>query len=306
MKILTPLTFLATTVFAKNILMSNDDGWASTNIRAFYYKLKEAGHNVYITSPVSQRSGYGGKFDIPESNVLEIDGEFSYPPAGSPAWGHEEFDDHIWYFNGTPASCIAFAFDYLLPKYFDNVTIDLVVAGTMGATYNAVYRGYPAISFSASNWNNSFYKDNLDLNDPLLESTIVATKAVELVNQVFESQGENPRALGLGVGLNVNFPAVGYDDETCMDPKWTFTRITGEAAAGADLQYDEKTNTFGWGDDQTWAPLTACYNGDCTLPSETYIIKYGKCQATISTFSIDFDANAALTSQVKDILNPLF
>ncbi|RCK64006.1 Acid phosphatase [Candida viswanathii] len=310
----------ATSALAKNILMSNDDGWASTNLRAFYYKLKESGHNVYIVSPVSQRSGNGGKFDIPTSPALQTDGEFGYPPAGSPTFGHEVDDDHIFYFNGTPASCVAFGLDYIIPKYANNITIDLVVAGinegvntgslyslsgTMGATYTAVYRGYPAISFSASGFNNSFFKDNLDLDDTLLESTIVATKSAELVDQLFMSQDENTRALALGVGLNVNFPPLGYDNESCTDPTWAFARMSGMDAIGADIQYDEETQKYSWVS-RSWDALTACYNGDCSLPSENYVLEQGNCQATVSVFSIDYDANLVLTQQAKALLDPLF
>ncbi|EER32461.1 conserved hypothetical protein [Candida tropicalis MYA-3404] len=316
------LLLLASTTasLAKNILMSNDDGWATANIRAFYYKLKEAGHNVYIVAPVTDMSGHGGQFDLPESSTLETDGEYGYPAAGAPMYGHEVDDDHVFYFNGTPASCVAFAFDYILPTYADNITIDMVVAGnnyaqnyggyfslsgTMGATIEAVYRGYPAIAFSAWSWNNTFYKDGLDLNDNLLESTIVAEKATELVNQIFESQGENPRAMGLGVGLNVNFPAVGYDNESCTNPNWVFTRIAGSGAKGAELVFDEKTQTVGWADDRLEEGMQPCYNGDCTLPTENFILGQNLCNATISAFSVDWDANLVLTEQAKALVQPL-
>ena len=78
-------------------------------------------------------------------------------------------------------------------------------------------------------------------------STIYANKVVEFVNQIFKAQGNNPRALGLGVGLNVNFPKVGYENETCTNPKWVFTRLTGQYAAGANLVYNETSNSFTWG-----------------------------------------------------------
>lgn len=60
---------LAQVICAKNILLTNDDSWVSTNIRATYRELTLAGHNVVLVAPVSQRSGYGGKFDIPKGNV---------------------------------------------------------------------------------------------------------------------------------------------------------------------------------------------------------------------------------------------
>ncbi|KAI5958069.1 hypothetical protein KGF57_002877 [Candida theae] len=317
----TILLFLATAVLAKNILLSNDDGWQATNIRATYYKLKEAGHQVWLVAPVSQRSGFGGKFDIPTSPTLQTDGEFKYPPAGSPSWGHEQDDDHIWYFNGTPASSIAFGLQYVLPEKFNNVSVDLVVAGpnegtnlspgmftlsgTIGATYNSVYRGYPAVAFSGSNSNNSFFKDGLDLNDTKEPSTIYANKVTEFVNQLFKVQGNNTRALPIGVGINVNFPKVGYENESCSDPAWVYTRLTGQYASGADLKYNATANLFQYAQ-TSWKPLTVCNNGDCSLPSENLIVEHTKCASSVSVFAIDYDANLGISNQVEGLLDPLF
>ncbi|KAI3405849.1 hypothetical protein KGF56_001456 [Candida oxycetoniae] len=312
------LLFIASVAFSKNILLTNDDGWQSTNIRATYYKLKDAGHNVFLVAPVSQRSGYGGKFDIPTSPTLEgKGGEFGYPGPGAPSFGHEADDDHIWYFNGTPASSIAFALQYVLPEKFNNVSIDLVVSGpneglnmspgmftlsgTIGATYNAIYRNLPAIAFSGSNGNNSFFKDSLDLDDTKEPATIYAIKVTELVNELFKTQGVNPRVLPIGVGLNVNFPPVGYLNESCTDPTWVFTRLTGEYASGADLKYNATSNSFYYVQDG-WNALTVCNNGDCSLPSENFVVEYTKCQSAVSSFSIDYDANLGLTNQVKGLL----
>ncbi|KAI5964732.1 uncharacterized protein KGF55_001802 [Candida pseudojiufengensis] len=315
------LLFIATAVIAKNIILSNDDSWSATNIRATYYKLKEAGHNVFLVAPVSQRSGWSGKFDIPTSPTLQTNGEFKYPPAGSPSWGHEENDDHIWYFNGTPGSSVAFGLQYVIPEKFNNISIDLVVngpnegtnmspgmftvSGTVGATYNAIYRGYPAIAFSGSNGNNSFFKDSLDLNDTKAPSTIYATKVVEFVNQVFKAQGNNSRALPIGVGLNVNFPKVGYEQENCTNPKWVFTRLTGQYASTSDLKYNKTSNSFYYSQDEFKA-LTVCNNGDCSLPSENFIVGHTDCQSSVSVFSTDYDANLGLTHQVEGLLDPIF
>ncbi|KAK6201424.1 acid phosphatase [Scheffersomyces amazonensis] len=317
------LLFLATATLAKNILLTNDDSWISTNIRATYYKLKEAGHEVYLVAPVSQRSGWGGRFDVPTSPTLQTDGEFGYVKAGAPSWGHEDFDDHIWYFNGTPASAVAFALTYVFPVHFnlsEDFRPDLVVSGpnegtnpgafytisgTMGATYNSVYRNIPAIAFSGSNGNNSLYTDFLDLNDTLEPSTIYAGLVTELVDTLFKSQGDNERALPLGVGYNVNFPPVGYQNETCISPKWTNTRFSGLAAAGADMYYNATSNSFVW-TSSSWDALAACYNGDCSLPSENYVLAYGSCQTTVSAFSIDYDANTELSAQSNALFAPLF
>lgn len=317
----TLLSIVALTV-AKNILLTNDDGWAATEIRAFYRDLKAAGHNVLLVAPVSQRSGWGGKFDFPDSPELKTDGEFAYRVKGDPSFDHEIDDMNVWYFNGTPASCVGFGLDYLIPRYFDNMTIDLVVSGpnqgnnlgsgvyttsgTVGACYNAVYRGVSAVAFSGAESNNSFFKDSLD-EDPLSEFNINAKLGTQIVQQLFEKQGANPNVLPAGVGLNVNFPKVGYSSkgESCVDPKFVYTRMNGQDAYGLKLAYNETTGAFSYGL-KTSNALGACYSGICDLPSETHLLATGECAVAISAFQIDYDAAAFLQEEVRTLLEPLF
>lgn len=309
---------VAASVSAKTILLTNDDSWASTNIRATYRDLTAAGHEVVLVAPVSQRSGWGGKFDVPYSPTLQTDGEFGYVKQGAPSWGHEEDNQNIWYFNGTPASSVAFALKYVMPKFFNNKTFDLVVAGpneglnlspgsltgsgTDGATYNSAYRNLPAIAFSGSNGNNSFFKDSLD-EDPLNPSNIYSKKVVEFVNQIFDKQGENERALPLTTFLNVNFPLVGYQskDESCVDPEYVLSRLTGQEATTFDLVWNETTNMPVF-KAQTYVALTACNNGDCSLAGENYVINHDTCKTPVSVASIDYDANLQLTEEVRVLL----
>lgn len=314
---------LASTTLSKIILLTNDDGWAVTNIRATYYKLKETEHDVYLVAPVSQRTGWGGTYDIPKAPTLDTEGDFSYPKAGAPSWGHEVDDDHIWYFDGSPASCFAFAESYLLPTHFNiSDKIDLVVSGpnegqnvspslftlsgTLGAVYNAVYRDIPAIAFSGPSTNNSFYQDDLDLDDPLDASTIYAIKITEMVTQLFETQGVNERALPIGLGLNVNFPAVGYLNETCTNPRWVRTRLTGDPSVMPGLAYNSTSNLFYFAFQPGGDALRTCQIGDCTLPSEYSIVLSGECATSVSVFSIDYDAPIHLGNEAANLIAPLF
>lgn len=326
MRFFIALNLLIVSVICKNILLTNDDGFAATNIRAAYRELKKAGHNVLLVAPVSQRSGWAGKFDIPPTKDLTTDGEFDYITKGSPSWGHEANDLNIWYFNGTPASCVAFGLKYVIPEFLNKSSsknssfdkVDLVVSGpnegtnlspgyftisgTIGAAVAATYRGIPAIAFSGSNGNNSFFKDSLneDSNEP---SNIYAKKVTEFVNGLFEQQGSADRALPVGTGLNVNFPPVGSQAESCTDPKWVFSRIAGAKSFGPDVKYDEKSGMVEE-TDSVFNALNVCYNGDCSLPSEASILdNKSSCQASVSPFSVDFGANLHLTGQIKYALS---
>ncbi|EGV61128.1 sure-like protein [Yamadazyma tenuis ATCC 10573] len=302
--------------------MSNDDGFAATNIRALYRDLKADGHNVIMVAPVSQRSGWGGKFDVPYTKDLLTDGEFGYRVKGDPAWGYEPDDMNIWYFNGTPASCVSFGLEYVIPKYFSNFTVDLVVngpneglnlgpgtytgSGTIGATYNSVYHGLPAIAISASNSNNSFYKDSLD-DDPTNPANINSKVSVKLIDELFKAQGDNSRVLPLGVGLNVNIPLVGSQsvNGSCTSPKFVFSRITGLDSDVSKITYNETTGLVG----TTYVyeeALRTCYNGDCSLPSEAAVSQEWNCSTAVSVFQIDYDATLVLQSQVQGLLHELF
>lgn len=53
------LSFLPLTTRATNIVLSNDDGWAELNIRAFYNSLTAAGDSVVLSAPAENESGTG-------------------------------------------------------------------------------------------------------------------------------------------------------------------------------------------------------------------------------------------------------
>lgn len=303
----------------KTILLTNDDGWAATNIRATYRELKAAGYEVVLVAPASQRSGFGGQFGIPPTVNLTTNAEFSYPAKGAPSWGHEEDDLNVWYFNGTPASCVAFGLDYVLPNYFDNKTIDLVVAGpnegtnlspgmytlsgTIGATYTAVGRGLPAIAFSGSNGNNSFFKDDEGKeNDTNFAPNVYGKKVTEFVEKLFSSQKDYPHLLPLTSGVNVNFPPI---NEDCNDPEWVFTRLSGPNSVSPNMKYNATSGLFEWAYG-TFEGTQVCIFGDCDLPSESTILTKKTCKSSVSVFSIDYDASYQQSQTVEKALTGIF
>lgn len=52
-------TLLFSVAEAKNIVLSNDDGWAEINIRVFYDLLTKAGNSVVLSAPADNKSGTG-------------------------------------------------------------------------------------------------------------------------------------------------------------------------------------------------------------------------------------------------------
>ncbi|CAK7895413.1 acid phosphatase [[Candida] anglica] len=298
---------------AKTILLTNDDGWASTNIRATYRDLKSAGYDVILVAPVSQRSGWGGKFDVPQTKELLNDGEFGYVKKGAPSWGQDQDDKNIWYFNGTPSSCVSFALDYLFPEYYSDKTIDYVfagpnegpnltpgfftVSGTMGATYSAIYRGIPAVSFSGSDFNNSFFKDSLN-NDESNPANIYAKKVVEIAQKLSNASTPLPPR----TGLSINFPKVGTLKSSCTNPVWQYTRVDGSCIFQQNMAYNKDSGLMKLG--------VECYDvqsgykvDDYGLAGEYSVYLADNCTTTLSVFSTEYDASQDEIQTIHNILN---
>lgn len=112
-----------------NIILTNDDGWVSANIREFYRLLTASGHKVLMVAPVVDNSGQGGRSVFTTSSTLLSDGEFSSVAAGAPSLDHDPANNQIWYYNGTPAACTFVALDFVSNQTFGNASIDLLVSG---------------------------------------------------------------------------------------------------------------------------------------------------------------------------------
>ncbi|TVY22227.1 Acid phosphatase [Lachnellula hyalina] len=286
-----------TAVNGLNILISNDDGFGTANIRERYKAMKAFGHNVYIVASVTNQSGMGGISTYTKDRNLTSDSEFGIVKKGANSIGTDPNDSHIWYFNGTPSSCVQVALDYVLPRYTNLTTFDLVLsgpnygwnlgpflytlAGTLGATYTAVERGIPAIGISGGYSVQTPYYDvntttKAGLKDP---ATIMAQLSANLAQQLINSiaaQGGGP-LLPLGYGINLNIPYItSFTNDSCVNPPFIQTRMTG----GADVDYaafNETTGLFSY-QNLVEPGTNQCINGDCSLLS------------AVSVFTVDYDA----------------
>lgn len=90
---------LATTVLssvnALNILLSNDDGFASAQTYETFKLLKSHGHNVVVVASADNQSGQGGRVVFTTSRNLTVPSEFNVLPAGSPSLGRSPIDPDI-------------------------------------------------------------------------------------------------------------------------------------------------------------------------------------------------------------------
>ena len=236
---------------------------------------------------------------------------------GSPSLGQDPFDNHIWYYDGTPAAQVFVALDYVFPNYANFSEPDLVLSGpnyglnlgpffyslsgTIGATYAAIERGIPAIAYSAAypvqtsyQWTN--ITTAAGFQDP---ATITARLAANLAQEMID-KAKGQRILPLGYGLSVNIPYItSFKDDSCVNPPFILTRMTTGAVINK-ATYNAASGLFST-QNIIADGLSECINGDCKLPGETDVLSSG-CYASVSTFTVDYDAPYA--SQCKNVLSP--
>ncbi|KAK6542288.1 hypothetical protein TWF694_006248 [Orbilia ellipsospora] len=307
-----------------NVIINNDDGWATANIREFYKALRADGHNAFIVAPIEQQSGQGGRTVFTGEATLSRPGQFGTVPAGAPSFGSDPMDSHIWYYNGTPSAVTFFALDYLVKtkSIFNGSDPDLILtgpnegsnagpfvftlSGTLGAAYAAVSRGIPAIAFSATNIIDRDYRSVNTTDDP---ATITGKLAAKVVNQLAQNGvGKNNRLLPYGYGLNVNFPYIAtqpsaLSEQVCTAPPFVHARLTGGASTDYAV-FNNVTGLFTWASNNTSPGVNTCINGDCGLPGETDVIK--ECKSAISVWTIDYDApDCGGAVQVRALLGNL-
>ncbi|PWN91753.1 sure-like protein [Acaromyces ingoldii] len=300
-------TVLAAPAYALKILIGNDDGFGTANIRALYHAAKQAGHDALIAAPVDNQSGTGATRREPKP--LQKDGGFGLVKAGSPAEGHDAKDDHVWYVNSTPVSSIAYGLEELCPRYFGSKP-DLILSGTnqgnnvglsiyWSGTYNvaryAVEQGIPAIAFSAGNLTERAYTE---LGGPEDQANIYAAYAFQVVDQLLLHQQQQRHQqsdvhhmlLPESTGLNVNFPSAPKRGCRAEDTRFVLTRLLANLERNPDACTCGQQRSKG-----------------CKLPRESSVIRGDNgCTNTISLFApttFSPDASAYEQEQLLETLS---
>ena len=122
------------------ILLTNDDGFESRGIVALHKTLTEAGHDVYLIAPASQKSGASASISSRGVAVT------AYP-------------NQVWAVHGTPSDAVRVGLGNLMynnppdlvasgANLGQNVGRDVNISGTVGAAITALHLGVPAISLS--------------------------------------------------------------------------------------------------------------------------------------------------------------
>lgn len=168
------------------ILVVNDDSINSPGIALLAQAAAQLG-KVWVVAPKHQCSAMSQRISIHASLLVE---KVTFPVPVEAAYQVD----------GTPADCVKAALQYILPEKPDyvfsginngyNVGFDIAYSGTLGAAYEAVMNGIPAIAFS---------------NDMDASLDIAETHLVPIARELTRRGQEK------GTVWNVNFPGVPAD-----------------------------------------------------------------------------------------------
>ena len=166
------------------ILLVNDDSIHAPGIALLAQKAVEFG-DVWVVAPASQCSAMSQKLTLSEKLTVKPAENFPVAVKGA------------WQVGGTPVDCVKVALDYILEEKPDivfsginngyNTGFDTAYSGTLGAAFEALRFGIPAIAFSAAN------DSHLEAVEPHLAGVIA---------ELLEADP------GYGNVWNVNFPAL--------------------------------------------------------------------------------------------------
>ena len=166
------------------ILVVNDDSIHSPGIALLAKVAMEFGE-VTVVAPAHQCSAMSHKISIHDAMKVEKVEDFPVPVKAA------------YKVSGTPADCVKVALHYVLEEKPDyvfsginegyNVGFDIAYSGTLGAAFEAVMNGIPAMAFSNT------------MHAPL---HIAQAYLAPVIRELMEA------GQGKGEVWNVNFPAV--------------------------------------------------------------------------------------------------
>ncbi len=165
-----------------NILVVNDDSISAPGIAMLAKAAAELG-DVWVVAPAQQCSAMSQKLTLRES--LRVKKVEDFPVNVKAAWQ----------VGGTPVDCVKVALNHILDHQPDyvfsginngyNVGFDIAYSGTLGAAFEAVRSGIPAMAFSAAS------DSHLQALEPCL---------LPVIRELLETE------LKQGAVWNVNFP----------------------------------------------------------------------------------------------------
>jgi 5'-nucleotidase len=151
----------------KKILVSNDDGIFALGVRTLANTLANAGHDVTVVCPESERSATGHGLTLHQPIRAEIVDSIFNPEVVA------------WSCSGTPADCIKFALSAVLDRRPDfvvsginhgsNLGTDILYSGTVSAAMEGTLEGIPSIAVSLCSFTSHEFQPAADFVVSLLD-----------------------------------------------------------------------------------------------------------------------------------------
>ncbi|KAH9833606.1 sure-like protein [Rhodofomes roseus] len=246
--------FLAVHNAQAQVVISNNDGWATAQIRAQFDALTEKGYDAFLSAPALKQSGKGSYTTTPE--VLTEPCQFDTCPVGSPPFGYNASDSRLNYVNAYPANAANYGVNVISPRFTNGHPPDLLVSGpdigpnvgfltqysgTVGAASAASLQNIPAAAFSGVSGAQVSYTTLT--SDPYANSTIAARiysdLTVHFVGTLFEAIDIGlPIILPRAVIVNVNYGSI-IGCGRPGDYKWVFARNRKDDSAVDALMCDD-------------------------------------------------------------------
>ncbi|KAF9264546.1 sure-like protein [Marasmius fiardii PR-910] len=294
------LLSFVTISLGQNIVLTNDDGWATAMIRAQNDALIAAGYRTVLSAPAENQSGTGSSTAPP--TTLQVPCQFNTCPVGSPPEGSDAEDPTINYVNSFPVDAIRFGIQTLSPRFFGRAP-DFVVSGpnignnlgslggsgTVGAATEAALEGIPSVAFSASSSSIHSVSFTTLTTDPDSSGSRAARLYAQLTLNFTDAMiaGGTP-ILPSNISINVNYPPVTTLCADASDFHFVLTRVAPNSGV---------------------TDVNTC--GSTHLPGESSVIARTDCFSSVSVMDartkqdVDAATQAFVLNRISGILSCL-
>ncbi|EKM52611.1 uncharacterized protein PHACADRAFT_149424 [Phanerochaete carnosa HHB-10118-sp] len=293
------LASLAVVAQCQNILLTNDDGWATAQIRAQNDALEAAGFNVILSAPTENESGTSS--DTAPPTPLTEPCEFDTCPTGSPAEGFNTSDPRLNWVNSFPVDAVRFGIQTLSPQFFggppefvvsgpnvgNNLGEVILGSGTVGAACEAAKEGIPSTAFSGASTSQVSFT-TLETS-PDSTATLAALAYSQLTVTFVEALLASPAQpiVPVNTTININFPSTS-GCSSVSDFNFVFTRLVVNSSA---------------------TDVTTC--GTDHLPDETTVVQGSGCHVSVTVIDanaktdVDATTQAAVLDRISGLLTCL-
>lgn len=225
---------LGVQVLSLNLMLTNDDGWATAQERAVFNTLDDAGYNLVLSAPAENQSGTGSTSRNPTVRTTPC--QFNSCSPGS-AVGADVSDVRLNWVNAFPVDSVRYGIQTLSPAILggrpdfvvsgpnigSNLGLAVVGSGTVGAAAEATKQGIPAIAFSGVSGSSVPYTTLASTPNAAssLAAQLYASLSLTILDHILS---QTPPFLPANTFLNVNFPDASRCPSTAQF-KFVLTRV---------------------------------------------------------------------------------